>query len=173
MERFLLCPFCTVQGKDRYFSAVGPGFQPLDEMELCQNLGLIDEDFGDTFIEEKHGLDIKQKGLSKEEVPTLHEFLKNGIEIIEKTPFRELEGDLEIGDQIWIYRDGRTNPCNPVAVLMPYAHVAIYVGVEHGEKKAVHVEKASCLNGIMTATIKKVPLAHVIKPDDQGKATEK
>ena len=54
--------------------------------------------------------------------------------------------------------------------MMPYAHVAVYVGVEHGEKKVVHVEKASCLNGIMTATIKKVPLTHVINPNDQGKA---
>ena len=55
---------------------------------------------------------------------------------------------------------------------MPYAHVAVYVGVEHGEKKVVHVEKASiCLNGIITATIKKVNLNRVIKPDDQGTAT--
>ena len=54
-----------VRGKDRYFSAVGPGFEPHDEMELCQSLSLIDGDFGgeDVFIEEKHGLDKKLKGL--------------------------------------------------------------------------------------------------------------
>ena len=100
----------------------------------------------------------------------MNEFLKDGIQKIGKTPFRELEGDLEIGDQIWIYRDRRTSPCNPVAVMMPYAHVAVYVGDEHGEKKVVHVEKASCLSGVMTATIKKVPLDHVISLNDQGKA---
>ena len=173
IERFLPCPSCMVKGKDRYFSAVGPGFEPHDDKELCQSLMLIDEDFGDTFIEEKHGLDTKQKCLirNKEQVSTLHEFLKDGIQTIKKVPFRELEGNLEVGHQIWIYRDGRTNPCNPVAVLMPYAHVAVYVGVENGVKKVVHVEKASCLSGVMTATIKKVPLAHVISPDDQGKAS--
>ena len=91
IERFLPCPTCMVKGKDRYFFAVGPGFEPRDEMELCRSLRLFDEDFGDTFIEDKHGLDIKQKGLSKEEVSTLHEFLKDGIQTIEKMPFRELE----------------------------------------------------------------------------------
>ena len=76
---------------------------------------------------------------------------------------------MKVGDQLWIYRDRRTNPCNPVAVIMPYAHVAVYVGVERGEKKVVHVERASiCLNGIITATIKKVDLNRVIKPGDQG-----
>ena len=164
IDRSLSCPACMVKGKDRYFSEVGPGFEPHDEMELCQSLSLIDEDFGDTFVEEKHSLDTRQKCLigGKEQVSTLHEFLKDGIQTIEKVLFRELEGKLEVGHQIWIYRDRRTNPCNPVAIMMPYAHVAVYVGEEDGKKKVVHVEKASCLSGIMTATIKKVPLAHVI-----------
>ena len=175
IERFLPCPTCMLKGKDRYFSAVGPGFEPHDEMERCHSLKLIDGDFAgeDVFIEEKHGLDKKQKALigifEQEQVSTLHEFLKDGIQTIEKTQFRELEGDLQIGDQIWIYRDRRTSPCNPVAFMMPYAHVAVYVGVDHGEKKVVHVEKASCLNGIITATIKKVPLGRVISPNDQGR----
>ena len=173
IERFLPCPTCMVKGKDRYFFDVGPGFEPHDKMELCQSPRFIDEDFGDTFIvKEKHSLDSKQKCLigSKEQVSTLHQFLKDGIQTIQKVAFRELECDLEVGHQIWIYRDRRTSPCNPVAVMMPYAHVAVYVGEEHGEKKVVHVEKASCLSGIMTATIKKVPLAHVINPNDQGNA---
>ena len=114
IERYLQCPSCMVKGKDRYFSDVGPGFEPHDEMELCQSLSLIDEDFGDTFIEEKHGLDIKQKWLigRKEQVSTLHEFLKDGIQTIEKVPFRELEGDLEVGHQIWIYRQ-KDEPLQP------------------------------------------------------------
>ena len=52
---------------------------------------------------------------------------------------------------------------------MPYTHVAVYVGVERGEKKVVHVKKASiCLNGLITTMIKKVDLNRVIKPGDQG-----
>ena len=129
-----------LKGKDRYFSAIGPGFKPRDEMELCQSLWLGDDDFGDTFIEEKHGLDIKQKCLRQEEVSTLHEFLKDGIQTIKKIPFIGLRG-YQIGDQIWIYRDRRTNPGNPVAAIKPDAHVAVCVGEECGEKKVVHVEK--------------------------------
>ena len=149
-------------------------------MESCQSL--IDEESDDKMDEdchngeEKHHLDEKQKSLmgsyEQQPVSTLREFLKDGIQSIEKTPFRELEGDLEIGDQIWIYRDRRAHPCNPVAVLMPYAHVAVYVGMDHGVKKVVHVERASiCLNGIITATIRNVNLNRVIKPNDQGTAT--
>ena len=180
MERFLLCPACMLKGDDRFFSEVGPGFEPHDSMESCQSL--INEESDDQMDEvyrdkeEKHCLDKRQESLigsyQQQPVSTLHEFLKDGIQTIEKTPFRELEGDLEIGDQIWIYRDGRTNPCNPVAVLMPYAHVAVFVGVEHGEKKVIHVEKASiCLSGIITATIRKVNLNRVVNPDDQGTAS--
>ena len=176
MERFLPCPACLLKGEDRFFCEVGPGFEPHDSMESCQSLideesdDQMDEDYRDG--EEKHRLDEKQKSLmgsyEQQPVSTLHEFLKDGIQTIEKTPFRELEGDLEIGDQIWIYRDRRTNPCNPVAVMMPYAHVAVYVGVEHGEKKVVHV--SICLNGFITATIKKVNLDSVINPEEQGTA---
>ena len=175
MERFLACPTCLINGKERFFSAVGPGFEPHDQMELCQSLSLIDEHQGDDCIQEQHGVDEKQRSLvgscKQEQASTLHEFLKDGIEAIKKTSFRELEGDLVVGDQIWIYRDGRRNPCNPVAVIMPYAHVAVFVGEENGQKKVVHVEKASCLNGLLTATIKKVNLNRVIKPDDRGKAS--
>ena len=174
IERFLPCPTCMVKGKDRYFFDVGPGFEPHDKMELCQSPRFIDEDFGDTFIvKEKHSLDSKQKCLigSKEQVSTLHQFLKDGIQTIQKVAFRELECDLEVGHQIWIYRDRRTSPCNPVAVMMPYAHVAVFVGVEDGQKKVVHVTKASLMDGIMTATIKKDSINAVINPDDRGRWT--
>ena len=170
--RFLPCPTCTPQGKDRYFFDVGPGFEPLDPMEFCQSLNYEDfDDDDDDCEDEKHGIDEKQKSLIRRndlKVVTLHEFLKDGIQKIEKRPFRELEGNLKVGDQIWIYRDRRSNPCNPVAVLMPYAHVAVYVGEEDGQKKVVHVTKSSIMNGIMTATIKKVSVNNVINPLDRG-----
>ena len=137
-------------------------------MDFCQSLN--DADFDDA-EDQTHGIDEKQKiliGRCELKVVTLHEFLKNGIQQIEKTPFRVLEADLKVGDQIWIYRDRRSNPCNPIAVVMPYAHVAVFVGVEDGQKKVVHVTKASFMDGIMTATIKKDSINDVINPDDQG-----
>ena len=173
MERFLPCPVCMTQGKDRYLSAVGPGFEPLDPMEFCRNLNAEDFDDAEDCIDQKHGIDERQKcliGGIKLKAVTLHEFLKDGIQKIEKMPFRELEADLKAGDQIWIYRDRRSNPCNPVAVMMPYAHVAVFVGVEDGQKKVVHVTKASITDGIMMATIKKQSISLVINPDDQGRA---
>ena len=39
-----------------------------------------------------------------------------------------LSGKLEPGEQIWIYHDRRTNPCNPVAWVNKYAHVVVYIG---------------------------------------------
>ena len=37
-------------------------------------------------------------------------------------------GFLEPGEQIWIFRNSETNPCNPVARYNNYAHVVIYIG---------------------------------------------
>ena len=37
-----------------------------------------------------------------------------------------LDGELEPGQQIWIYHDKETNCLNCVARVNPYAHVAIY-----------------------------------------------
>ena len=160
------------QGKDQYFFAVGPGFEPLDVRDFCQSLN--DDHFDDDYLDQKHSIDEKQKiliGRCELKVVTLHKFLKDGIQQMEKTPFRELEADLKVGDQIWIYRDGRSNPCNPIAVMMPYAHVAVFVGVEDGQKKVVHVTKASLMDGIMTATIKKDSINAVINRDDRGRWT--
>ena len=172
--RFLLCPTCVQRGKDRYFFDVGPGFAPFNEMDLCKNLNEEDSDDEDdeNYIDQRHSIDQKQMCLIQREGPkevTLHEFLKDGIKQIGKRPFREIENELQVGDQIWIYRDRSSNPCNPVAFLMPYAHVAVFVGIEDGQKKVVHVTKASFLDGIMTATIKKDPISNVINPDDRGR----
>ena len=171
MQRFLPCPVCMVQGKDRYFFEVGPGFEPLDSMEFCQSLNDQDLEDEESYNQPKHKIDEKQKSLIREnelKVVTLNEFLKDGIQKIEKTAFRDLDAALKVGDQIWIYRDRSSNPCNPVSALMPYAHVAVFVGLEDGQKKVIHVTKASICDGIMTATIKKDSIDTVIHPDDQG-----
>ena len=178
-----MCPACMVKKRNRFFVKVGQGFEPHDLNERCRSLvhedfaqgqelssedGESDSDEDDHTVDEKQMVLVKDEGEQKE--PTLHESLsEEGIQKIPKKPFRELEKDLQVGDQIWIYRDGRRNPCNPVAVLMPYAHVAVYVGEGRGgKKKVVHVSKASALKGVMTATIEKVSLTRVIKPDDEG-----
>ena len=96
-----------VKGKDRFFSAVS-GFEPKDELELCQSLQLddLDVDLADEVgpVEEEHSLDERQRSLTgrsyHRQVSTLHEFIEDGIQSIEKVPFSELRKDLRIGDQI-------------------------------------------------------------------------
>ena len=60
---------------------------------------------------------------------TLAAFLRNGIEQIEKKPFKELQPTLTVGDQVWIYRDRKakvpflgTKVPNCVSRIMPYAN---------------------------------------------------
>ena len=182
MQRFLLCPTCVKLGKDHYFFDVGPGFEPHNEMDFCKNLNDEDTDDEDSedCVDQRHSIDPKHMCLIQREGPkevTLHQFLKEGIENIEKRPFRDIESELQVGDQVWIYRDRSSklqsccgaSLCNPVAVLMPYAHVAIFVGIEDGQKKVVHVTKASCWDGILTGTIKKDSIGNVINQDDRGR----
>ena len=131
MQRFLPCPACIIRGKARYFFEVGPGFEPLDSMEFCQSLNDQDLDEEEDYNQQNHEIDEKQRSLIKAnelKVVTLHEFLKDGIQKIEKTAFRDLDAALKVGDQIWIYRDRSSNRCNPVSALMPYAHVAVSWG---------------------------------------------
>ena len=96
----------------------------------------------------------------------MNQTLRGGIQ---SQPLREIEKDLKIGDQIWINRDRNSHPYNPVARLMPYCHVVVYVGVDDddGQKKVIHVTPASKL--MLTATIKEDSINDVIKSDDLGK----
>ena len=85
MERFLPCHACMLKGEDRFFSEVGPGFEPHNSMESCQSLldeesdDQMDEDYRDG--EEKHGFDEKQQSLigsyKQHPLSTLHDFLKD------------------------------------------------------------------------------------------------
>ena len=76
---------------------------------------------------------------------------------------------LQEGDQVWIYRSGGTTRCNPVANIMPYAHVVVYVG----NNEVVHVAKdTGCCKGILKGTIKIAPIKRIIKPNDKGKGPE-
>ena len=76
-----MCPACMVKGNDRFFSQVGPGFEPLNLNEHCHSLvnenyvdngglhdeGSDDEESDDETDDEKHALDRKFKVLRKVE----------------------------------------------------------------------------------------------------------
>ena len=167
MQRFLPCNACLALGKDRYFVEVGPGFELRDEMEICQGVN------GDSRSDEKqHYMDERQKSLIRTIPPVvaMNQTLRGGIQ---SQPLRDIEKDLRIGDQIWINRDRSSHPYNPVARLMPYCHVVVYVGADDddGQKKVIHVTPASIWDGklMLTATIKEDSINDVIKPDDLGK----
>jgi hypothetical protein len=134
-------------------------------MEHCESLMANEED-GPT---PSHPLDERQKALMGTTKGansfSLTEFLQDGIEEIPKMKFKDLKPSLQEGDQLWIYRSGSTTRCNPVASMMPYAHVVVYVG----NNEVVHVAKdTGCCKGILKGTIKTVSIENVIKPNDQG-----
>ena len=65
-----------------------------------------------------------------------------------------LSGQLKCGEQIWIYHDSETNPCNPVACMNPYAHVVIYIGKAGDIHEVVHISTAPLTRGLMKAKIR-------------------
>ena len=164
MERFLICPKCSLQGKERYFGTaegiLGPEFQILNTMDRCDALALEEEMAVDTHsIRDTHRVMLKKV---PKKAFSLDAFLQDGIEQMKKTPFKELRPGLNVGDQVWVYR-GRKD--NLVSRVMPYAHVAVYVG----NHNVVHVAKRpGCCAGVLMGTIKKVPVGNVIKDDDLG-----
>ena len=78
-----------------------------------------------------------------------------------------LSGKLEPGEQIWIFHDHQTNPCNPVARFNKYAHVVIFIGETNGVHEVVHISSASWTRGPMKAKIRRQNVLEVIKPRDQ------
>ena len=169
MSRFLICPKCLrKEDKERYFGAfkgrLGVDFEILNDMDQCTSL--VPEE---GTVRKRHSIQDTHHIMLRK-VPKkwfyLDLFLKDGIEQIEKRPFKDLRPSLRVGDQVWIYRDKRAN-C--ASCIMPYAHVTIYVR-DQDQDKVVHVAKnGGCCPGIMMGTIKKVPIEDVIKEDDQGK----
>ena len=80
--------------------------------------------------------EAKSKGVKKEGRPFVFQDLLNlGKSKLDLQHFETSEikhdmesGFLEPGEQIWIFRNSETNPCNPVARYNNYAHVVIYIG---------------------------------------------
>ena len=78
-----------------------------------------------------------------------------------------LSGKLEPGQQIWIYHDSQTNPCNLIARFNTYAHVVIYIGERNQKHEVVHIACAPVTRGLMKAKIRRQDVMDVIKPRDQ------
>ena len=174
MQRFLICPKCLHKGSERYFGTrgetLGPEFQIFNDMDQCASI--VPEE---GTVMKRHSIaDTHQIMLKKapKKIFSLYAFLRDGIEKIEKKPFKELQPTLKVGDQVWIYRDRKakvpffgTEFPNCVSRIMPYAHVVVYVG----DNEVVHVAKSKkCCAGVMMGTIKKVPIGEEISDDDQG-----
>ena len=168
MERFLICPKCALEDKERYFSDVGPEFVILSDMSYCRPMYLEQD-----FCSKRHQIkDTHSSMVEQRPKQTLSSFLKNSLEKIEKKSFREMYPRLLEGDQIWIYR---APDANVIARVMPYAHVVVFLGQnEGGEGEVVHVTnnanfctpcRAGCCR---TGTIKKAAIDDVIEENDQG-----
>ena len=88
-----------------------------------------------------------------------------------------LEESLEAGEQIWVYHNSQTDPCNPVARVNPYAHVLIYIGAKTEERteihEVVHMVMASLSKGPLKATIRRQTVLKVIKAKTGSMSTIK
>ena len=169
MERFLICPKCVQDGKERFFKDVGPEFAILNsKLSYCDTMYLEQETCSKRHrIKDTHASMVLERPKQ-----TLASFLQNNLEKIEKKPFKELYPRLLEGDQVWIYR---APDANVIARLMPYAHVVVFLGQnEKGEGEVVHVTnnanfctpcRAGCCR---TGTIKKAAIDDVIEENDQG-----
>jgi len=162
IERWLVCDTCSMEKQEGYFDDLDVNFRSINDMQKCTN---------------GHQLKQKHKTINPPEQFSLEGFLRDGIENIPKKSFKEVlqqikAGNVKEGEQIWIYRDASTTCCNPVAVVMKYAHVVVYIGkhpTRDGIYEVVHVHKnTGCCPGILMGKIDRVDIETVIKPKDQG-----
>ena len=167
VQKSLVCKQCRLDGGlDGYF-------------ELKENLGLVSE--ADLCSQFHHRMDkmiapfLKESNKRKPfKLQSLMEMEKKKLGLQEfktsQIQARILSGRLDIGEQIWVYRDKETDPGNPIAHVNPYAHVMVYVGsrVEQDTvvHEVVHVGKDS-MRGFSKATIKRENVFTAIKPHDQ------
>ena len=173
-QRCQFCRQCTAEGKYGYF--------PLKEgMQLQSTDGLCCPNQEHTMDESL--VEIMQ-GAQEPEPFQLNSLMEMkledlGMEVFKKSAIKNkmLKGDLDTGEQIWIYHDAVINP-NLVARINPYSHVVVYVGARkdrNGEPvldrnrvqvhDVVHVAKSNW-RGIVVAGISKVDINSVIKPND-------
>ena len=167
VQKSLVCKQCRLDGGlDGYFE-LKENLALVSEADLCSQFHhRMDKRIAPFLKESNKRKPFKLQSLMKMEKKRLglQEFKTSQIQA------RILSGRLDIGEQIWVYRDKETDPGNPIAHVNPYAHVMVYVGsrVEQDTvvHEVVHVGKDS-MRGFSKATIKRENVFTAIKPHDQ------
>ena len=161
VQRSMSCKKCLDLGRPGYFP-VDEGFKLKTNNQICS--------------EKEHPFDNKLTALLRKKQEPFK--MKNLVNVDKSTldlmPFEDsaimkdmLSGKLEPGQQIWIYHDSQTNPCNLIARFNTYAHVVIYIGERNQKHEVVHIACAPVTRGLMKAKIRRQDVLDVIKPRDQ------
>ena len=160
VHRSLACKKCLEEGKTGCFRA-NKGVDLVSDA-MCSNL---------EHFPEKQIIELMKKKQKPFEMHNLLDVEKSALNLqaFDKSDIKKdmLSGKLEAGEQIWIFHDHQTNPCNLVARYNKYAHVVIYIGATNGVHEVVHISKASWTRGPMKAKIRRQNVMEVIKPGDQ------
>ena len=107
MERFLCCSTCKRDEKERYFSEIGPGFEPMDSLEMCESFQADKED--DTFtpctLYEKHkDLVTHHKAIPSQGIKRVEQEEDNEVEDLTRTEKNQKEPTIsERGGDGWDY----------------------------------------------------------------------
>ena len=173
MQKCMVCKHCFIKGNHGYFpltdqlwpktNRCSPNLEHTLEKSL---LRLIEKSFDPEPFKLQSLMDMDKDDLK------LETFEESDIKR------RMVNGELERGEQIWIYHDAVTNS-NLVARINPYAHVIVYVGPkldQNGKEvlgrdgkcihEVVHVAKSSW-RGLLVAGIFRVDVMSVVKPYDK------
>ena len=130
----LSCRTCQSNGKSGFFR-LEPGIKLRVNNTRCSDLkkhkvgeelaAMMNKPFSlDSLLDQ-----IKPENLAKFSESDIHQKMERG--------------EMEVGQQIWIFHDGETDRWNCMANVNPYAHVVVYVGSRHekdrhGETRIVH-----------------------------------
>ena len=161
VQRSLACKMCQEKGRTGCFR-VRQGIHLESDTKKCSNL----KHFPCTQIIEL--MKKKQNPFKMDNLLDVEKSLLN-LQAFEESDIKRnmLSGKLEAGEQIWIFHDHQTNPCNLVARFNKYAHVVIFIGETGGVHEVVHISSASWTRGPMKAKIRRQNVLEVIKPRDQ------
>ena len=161
VQRSLACKMCQEKGREGCFR-VRQGIQLESDTKKCSKL----KHFPGAQIIEL--MEKKQKPFEMDNLIDVDKSSLN-LQAFEESDTKKniLSGKLEAGEQIWIFHDHQTNPCNLVARFNKYAHVVIFIGETNGVHEVVHISSASWTRGPMKAKIRRQNVLEVIKPRDQ------
>ena len=116
LQRCLLCKMCLLEGKQGYFQ-LKEGLELKSTAGRCSRLlHKLDNSLAEAIQKSKEPQEFQLKSLMETEKEAL------GLEPFGTSEIRMrlLEGNLAVGEQIWVYHDAETDPWNLVARLNPY-----------------------------------------------------